>query len=259
MKKILTQINLIYTLLTLFLLIFLSEKTFAQDTLWKRNEKGDRIYEVYRGELYNGEQYDLPPKRRFIPHIDFGFNALLGNAGGNYTLNTLRSQYFAVSGNWRFKVLGDSSRLGVQVGLELAWLGFGFAGNNFVTKGANGVVFANNGFELSKNKLSNLQINIPILAHFQVQKSAKNKLNLAAGVYVGVRLGSYTKIHFEDASKDLQKIKTPDDYFINPLRFGLTGQLGYRGGHIFVKYDVSQFFQNDKANKVNAFTFGIRI
>ena len=255
MKKILTQISLI----SMLLLFFVSQKTLAQDTLWKRNEKGERIFEIYKGELYKGEQYDLPQKRRFIPHIDFGFNSLLGNAGGNYTLNTLRSQYFAFSGNWRFKILGDSSRLGIQVGLELAWLGFGFAGNDFVTKGANGVEFKNNGFSLSKNKLSNFQINIPILAHFQWQKSAKNTLNLAAGVYVGVRAGSYTKIHFEDAKGDLQKIKSADDYFINPFRFGLTGQLGYRGGHIFVKYDVSQFFQSDKANKVNAFTFGIRI
>ncbi len=263
MNKILIQISLI-SIISVFLVLFSTEKTLAQDTLWKRNEKGERIFEIYRGELYHGEQYDLPPKRRFIPHIDFGFNALLGNASGNYTLNTLRSQYFAVSGNWRFKILGDSSRLGIQVGLELAWLGFGFSGDNFVTKGANGVAFSNNGFDLSKNKLSNFQINIPILAHFQWQKSASNTFNLAAGVYVGMRAASYTKIHFKDGNGDFQKIKNADDFFINPFRFGLTGQVGGKigrifVGHIFVKYDVSQFFRDDKANKINAFTFGIRI
>ena len=260
MKQILTQI----TLISMFLLLFSTEKTLAQDTLWKRNEKGERIFEVYRGELYKGEQYDLPQKRRFIPHIDFGFNALLGNATGNYSLNMLRSQYFAISGNWRFKILGDSSRLGIQVGLELAWLGFGFSGDNFVTKSTNGVAFSNNGFDLSKNKLSNFQINIPVLAHFQWQKSASNTYNLAAGVYVGMCAASYTKIHFKDGSGDFQKVKSADDFFINPFRFGLTGQIGGKigrifVGHIFVKYDVSQLFQTDKANKVNALTFGIRI
>ncbi len=263
MNKILTQISLI-SITSMFLLLFSTGKTLAQDTLWKKNEKGERIFEVYRGELYNSEQYELQPKRRFIPHIDFGFNALLGNASGNYALNTLRSQYFAVSGNWRFKILGDSSRLGIQVGLELAWLGLGFSGDNFVTKGANGVVFSNNGFPLSKNKLSDFQINIPLLAHFQWQKSAINTFNLAAGVYVGMRVGSYTKIHFKDGNGDFQKVKSTDDFFINPFRFGLTGQVGFKigsifVGHVFVKYDVSQFFQTDKANKVNAFTFGIRI
>ena len=78
-------------------------------------------------------------------------------------------------------------------------------------------------------------------------------IRLGAGVYGGYRIWSRTKYVFNDG-----KAKSTGNYQLNNLRYGIRGQLGFSGIDLFVEYDLSQVFQENRgAPELNRIQFGV--
>jgi len=60
---------------------------------------------------------------------------------------------------------------------------------------------------LKNQNFSTLYLNVPALLEFQLPTGEGHRLNIAAGVIGGIKLGSHTKIIFSDG----QKLKSDDD------------------------------------------------
>ena len=72
---------------------------------------------------------------------------------------------------------------------------------------------------------------------------------------LGIGLGD-----IKDANGNKTRLK--DDYGMNDLFYGLTGELGRRRGlKLFVRYDLNPMFRDNQinANKLQAWSIGIRI
>ena len=78
---------------------------------------------------------------------------------------------------------------------------------------------------------------------------------IGAGVYGGYRIWSRTKYVLNDG-----KAKHTSNYLLNNVRYGIRGQLGFRGIDLFVEYDLSKVFQeNQGAPQLSRIQFGVTL
>ena len=79
---------------------------------------------------------------------------------------------------------------------------------------------------------------------------------IGAGVYGGYRIWSRTKYVYNDGGK--KKDKNTSNLLLSDLRYGVRGQLGFRGVDFFIEYDLNEMFQeNQGAPNLNRIQFGI--
>ena len=75
-------------------------------------------------------------------------------------------------------------------------------------------------------------------------------------MYAGYRIASYTKyVTKEDGDKEKDKDK--DGFYLNNFRYGVRGQIGFRGIDIFFNYDLNELFADNRGPELNAFSFGV--
>lgn len=216
-------------------------------------------------EIEDEQEPERLGKKRFFSKSDFGIylglNAWQNN--NSMTPNQLtdlragRSRYVALSFRKNATLVNtEKVDIALSLGPEIAWYNFMLQNDNIVvTDGNNQVAFIEGDERLTKSKLVMPYVNLPILLNFGFEES---QLQLGLGGYVGYRLGGYTKT--KDANRD--KVRSKDDYGMNDLFYGITGELGRRRGlKLFVRYDLTPMFKETQlnVNKLQAWSVGVRI
>ena len=94
-----------------------------------------------------------------------------------------------------------------------------------------------------KSKFSAAYLVAPLLLEFQVPVNHyANRIFISGGMTGGYRLSSHTKIKYRsDGNKE--KLKTPGDFSLQDLRYGVMMRLGYRQYQVFVNYDLVPMFK----------------
>ena len=165
---------------------------------------------------------------------------------------------FWSSGTWGFG-FGQVSKLGqgglsIRYGLQFNWHFFRLKSNTIPVKGVvpttmeDGTFFvADSSVNYKKSTMRITYLDVPVLLQFSTDPNGTGGFNIAAGGYVGVRLGSSHKSKFSDAFGDNTKSKVYNDYFTNQFRYGIMAQAGFGGGRVTVKYDLNTLFQDSKS------------
>lgn len=101
----------------------------------------------------------------------------------------------------------------------------------------------------------------------RVKRYSRKGFRFGLGAYAGYRLGAHTKFRFkEDGNNDRDKEK--DNFFLENFRYGLRGQIGWKGMELFAMYDLNEVFApgrgpvnpvTGQAAKLNAITFGVTL
>ncbi|TDB63657.1 outer membrane beta-barrel protein [Arundinibacter roseus] len=201
-----------------------------------------------------------------------GFNILIGlnayavnNPMGyntdDYDLRPFGSRYVSL-GFVKSATLarGKSAGLHLDFGLDVAWNNLMFEGNNTIVKGVNDVSFPvilnNEGRELDlrKSKLAVPYVNFSLMPTVSFPNSVVSYLS--AGMYVGYRLGGYTKTKL---GADGKKDRVRSNYYLNDFRYGAALELGIRNfPDLFVHYDINTLFQDNRGPEIRMINFGIR-
>jgi hypothetical protein len=228
--------------------------------------RGLNILESLEGPKFNFEKYskndewyqdDKDDERarrrnRFRGHwsgIEFGFNNYLTSDKSlvlpdeiNYmTLHSGKSNNFNI--NFSQLSLGLSRHIGFVTGLGLNWNNYRFDGNNNILKGTNGIIeMLDPGTRLEKSKLATLYLTLPFMLEMQIPVN-NNHLNFAAGPIGAVKLGSHTKMVYEDSG---QKVKSSGDFSLNLLRYGATARAGYGNFQLYGTYYMTPLFSTGK-------------
>jgi hypothetical protein len=232
----------------------------------KIENRGLTILESLEGHTINFEKYsdnherdqkhyesDHPHRaRRFRGHwagIEFGFNNYLTSENSidmpadiDYmTLHSGKSKSFSI--NFTQLSLGLSRHIGFVTGLGINWNNYRFDGNNNIQKGADGIIEAlYPDAKLEKSKLTTIYLNLPFILEMQIPVN-HNHINLAGGAIGGLKLGSHTKMVFED---DRKTEKSYGDFSLNILRYGATARIGYENFHLFGTYYFTPLFRPGK-------------
>jgi hypothetical protein len=247
----------------------------------KTGSRGLTILESLEGPSFNIKKYsskddwdqednDHERRRksaRFRGHwsgIEFGFNNYLSSDKSfsmpdniDYmTLQSSKSTNFNI--NFTQLSLGLTRHFGFVTGLGLNWNNYRFDGNNNIQKGPDGIIEElDPGLKLEKSKLATLFLTLPLMLEIQIPVE-NNRLHIAAGPIGALKLGSHTKMVFEDG----HTVKSWGDFNLNMLRYGATARVGYGNFQLFGTYYVTPLFQAGKGpagNDLYPFEIGLAL
>ena len=155
-------------------------------------------------------------------------------------------------------MMGDVA--GLYTGIGIGWNNYRLRNDILLAKGPDELEYTvlEEGLP-QKNKLTMMMINVPLMLELQTRSNNElSKFHMAAGVNLGVRVSSHTKQVYEiDGKKD--KVKTHEDFYINPFRYDLQARLGWGKINFFATYSLNSLFREGKGPEVYPFSFGLRI
>ena len=180
--------------------------------------------------------------------IEFGFNNYL-TADNSFvlpddidymTLHSSKSNNFNL--NFAQKSIGITRHFGLVTGLGINWNNYRFVGNNNIQKGDLGIIEKLNVTDqLEKSKLTTVYLTLPVLVELQIPVE-NHHLNIGAGLIGAVKIGSHTKMVFQN--KD--KVKSNDDFSLSMLRYGPTARIGFGNFQVFTTYYMTPLFKQGK-------------
>ncbi|SDY66436.1 outer membrane beta-barrel protein [Hymenobacter psychrophilus] len=196
--------------------------------------------------------------------IDLGLNALTNKQqdqnGNSLDLRPWGSRY--ISFNWVYDIrLGaKGSPLYLRTGPELAFNNYMLDNNRrFVNQ--DGVTTLELPTEVGRNyeksKLAVSTINLPLMLALSFRDDkGRNSFRVGAGGFVGYRLGSHTKLKYEEDG-NTKKDKDRGSYNLEDFQYGLQGTMGIRGIDLFAKYSLNELFKNNRGPQAQAISFGV--
>lgn len=181
-----------------------------------------------------------------------------------YALDTWGSFYFAVSRNYSTKLAGP---LYIEYGASVSWYNFQFQNPDVRVEKGDELVFSEfsdttGTFVSVRSKLQTPYVNIHFVPVIDFSKGTLDRsyqgrgLRLGLGGYVGYRIGGHSKVVFKENGDRQRRVQKGNYYFEN-LRYGLRGQIGFRGVDLFLNYDLNEVFAKGKGPSLNAFSFGL--
>ena len=218
------------------------------------NDKKDKKYRYY-------------PRSRFDFITEIGLNNWLEDGkfpigSEPYALNPLGSWYWNLGPTWRTQVAGPFF---LDMGLSSSWNVYRFDDHRTRINTENGVVFERDTLASGprKSKFANWFIQAKFIPMFAIGSNHRSGWRLwnnidkgfriGAGVYGGYRIWSRTK--YKDNGG---KVKNTANYLLNNVKYGVRGQIGFRGVDFFIEYDLSRVFQeNQGAPNLNRLQFGV--
>jgi hypothetical protein len=235
---------------------------------WEKTEVQVGRMRVYVDE--SGLEIETDPKEKKDPglktdfNIDLGINnfikdktfptsdqpyAAKGWGSWNVGLNWVASQRLAKGFHWNF-------------GLGFQWYNFKFENRDFqAVRGQDQISFVERTDVTGvKSKLSASYLTAMTLLKVNLGKTEEG-VSLAAGPYVGYRLGGRSKFVYEEPGSSTDRIeKVNTGLYLENLRYGLRGEIGIgKDLAFFSTYDLNEFFQPGKGPALNPITFGIII
>ncbi|MBX2962313.1 MAG: hypothetical protein KF687_07360 [Cyclobacteriaceae bacterium] len=210
-------------------------------------------------------------KTRHSINFDLGMNNYLSEGrfpdenNELYTVRPWGSWYVGINSVQHTHVKG---KLFLEWGAGVNWYNFKFQEDNIViSTDENGVIFTQDTRDVNfiKSKLTASYLTaslIPVLdfggrgfkPRFWDSKGSKFRIGL--GPYASYRLGSHSKLVFNDGNR--RREKEFDNFNLNTFRYGLRLQLGIQSTDFFFNYDLNELFNNKPNNpRLNAFSFGI--
>lgn len=190
--------------------------------------------------------------RHFRGHwsgIEFGFNNY-SHDGSTVLPDEISYMYLRTGKSFCYNFnpgqvnIGFSRHAGIVSGIGINWNNYRFEENNSIRIGADGKIeelVIPSATPVKKSRFGAIYINIPVLLEVQIPAGYGSRVSLSGGVIGGIKIGSWTKVIFEDG-----KSKLNGDYNLNLLRAGFTARVGYENFMVFGTYYFTPWFQETK-------------
>ncbi len=212
------------------------------------------------------------PRQRFKGHwagMDLGFtnffstpfNSTLPPEDAWMDLNSGKS--LSVGFNlWQYNIglQANNHNLGLVTGLGWQINNYRLDSPNLIQKNDEGITsYVVTNRNVTKNKLVTSFLTIPLLLEFQVPgDDLHSDFFFSAGPYAGFRLGSHTKVAYED-NQGKEKEKGRDDLNLNAFKYGAMVRTGYKWIRLYAAFDLSQMMEADRGPELYPWTIGITL
>ncbi|GAB3201246.1 opacity protein-like surface antigen [Pontibacter aydingkolensis] len=198
---------------------------------------------------------------KFNFDVDLGYNNFLSTNDNQVPdLKTLGSRYVSLNLHLNNQIGGRKSPFYIVSGFEFAFNNFMFDDDIVVTDVNKVTTFTeltDRNFE--KSKLTYSSVNIPIMPMLKFKReNGKDGFLIGAGGFAGYRLGSHTKLKYQEEGKT-EKDKTRDNFNLSDFQYGLEGVIGYGSLNMFVKYNMNDVFKDNRGPQANVISFGLRL
>lgn len=208
--------------------------------------------------------------RRFPAHwfgIEFGVNMFRStdyslyddyNTGDFFDLNYGKSMTFNLN-VLEYSFTNKRKTVGLVTGLGFSFMDFRFDNPVTISYDKNrGMLYPQDLEDIRKSKFHASYLTVPLI--FEVATplkfSANNPLTVAVGVIGGLNIGSRTKIKYNDGDK----VKERRSFHVNPLKYDLTGRIGFgRFLAVFANYSMVPLFKDGKGPELYPLTVGLSL
>jgi len=116
---------------------------------------------------------------------------------------------------------------------------------------------------VSSNTMALNYFDIPLEFRYHVNKEDYNSgIRVAVGGKIGLLYNAHSKIAYTNAEGLEQKIKTTQDFGLNPIRYGVYTRLGFPGFNIWGYYGLNGVFEGNKGpygTESTQFNFGLSV
>ncbi|HMJ67834.1 MAG TPA: hypothetical protein VK508_03010 [Cyclobacteriaceae bacterium] len=236
------------------------------DRSWDNRRSDNSNYtstrRYYGRRTYHSFNFDLGTNNFVTPDYVFP-----NQNNETYSVRPWGSWYVAVNSIERTRL---ARKVFLEWGIGASWYNFKFESDKIrMSKDADGVVFSDDqrDLEYKKSKLTATYINaslVPVIDFGGRSRKAMffngdrgGSFRIGIGPYAGYRIGSYTKLVYNDDGGDKRRERDRDSFYLNNIRYGLRLQIGVRSTDLFFNYDMNELFADNKGPKLNAFSFGI--
>lgn len=199
--------------------------------------------------------------------LELGLNSYLSRDGnfdipeGFSDLELKQAKSVMVSFNFLEKSfeLGKSN-LWFVTGLGINWNNYRFDNNVNLLKTDPLATYRDTStlLKYEKSKLVTTYLTMPLMFEFFTSRQQKKAFHIGAGAILGLRIGSHTKLKYEEDGKT-HKPKVYDDFNLNPFRYGFRVAFGYGGFNMFVDYYASTLFKENKGPTLYPVAAGITL
>ena len=203
-------------------------------------------------------------KQNFTTHwllLDIGFNTYLNNLSTN--LPSGYSPLELIQGksvNVNLELFQQRINLAKQYlffsyGVAFDFYNYRFRQNTSLVPKIDSVKFVEAPADLSKNKLSDTYITIPVMVQYESSTNYAKSFHLGLGLNAGYLITAHTK----QVSAEYGKVKIWDDYNLSSFSYGPTLRLGFSWFNLYANYGINGLFKTGSAPTLNPFSFGISI
>ena len=215
-----------------------------------------------KGKSKNKIEFSVRKKHRFEGHwngVDLGVNSFYNpdfSAYGNDNFMALNNQKSVEFNLNMFQVdigLFNSSYIGLVSGIGFTWNNYVFDNDITIAKdnNTNRIEKIDLTGDVKKTKMRANYINLPLLLEFQIPAGSERIFVNGGGIF-GVNIDSHTFYKIGE-----KKTKNNETFYLNPIRYGFTGRVGYGNMAVYANYYMSEFFQNDKGPELYPLTVGL--
>lgn len=181
----------------------------------------------------------------------------LPNSDDLYSLHPINSTYFALNFD---NVTRIFKPLYIEWGVGFSYQDFSFDNARVEIvkdQDAGSITFTEVAdIKGRKSKLNMTHFNIHFIPTLSFGRY--DAFRVGFGVYGGYKLTSRTKRKFDDINGNKQKVKVSDNWYVNQFKYGFRAKIGWDFFDLFVNYDVTELFEEDKiAPRLNPISFGI--
>lgn len=144
-------------------------------------------------------------------------------------------------------------------GFGIDWSVYGFRNNTTLRHDTSFLAATFDTVDYKRNRLRAFYVQVPLMLEFNTHANENRSFHIAAGVLLGYNVfDNKLKQKYELDGKDYKNV-VRDDFNINPVRYGLTGRVGYGDYSIFANYNVSTLFEKDAGPKMYPVQVGFHI
>lgn len=214
------------------------ERYIGNDAIYQEDEKDKEVSRArfrrgFRGHwsgLEFGFNNYLTSDKSLVMPTDIYYMTLHSGKSNNFNLNITQQS------------LGLTRHIGIVTGLGINWNNYRFDGNNNIKKNNIGVIEIDSlDAHLEKSKFTTIYLTLPLMLEIQIPAD-NHHINLAGGFIGAIKLGSYTKMVFENGDK----LKSHGDLSLNLLRYGPTARIGFENFQVYATYYMTPLFKTGK-------------
>lgn len=234
----------------------ISEFTYLEDLIPAKNLKFRKKKNRFKGQ-WMGLEFKMPMWGQ-----GYGFGTALPDPYRDMELNLQKS--IGIAWNvFQISVGFNSSRWGLVTGMGFLWENYRFsrpdAYLNIKDYRLEVLTDSDPQKHYTKSKLGVSYFRIPILFEYNNARGAFRTFHVSAGVIPGVLMADWTKRIYENPDGSKGKVKSKDDYYVNPFRLDAACYVGWGPLSFYFTYSPLHFFRQGKGPGLTPFSVGFLI
>ncbi|MBE0640166.1 MAG: DUF2807 domain-containing protein [Bacteroidales bacterium] len=153
-----------------------------------------------------------------------------------------------------------NNKFGMITGLGLRWNNYRLDNNiQMVPDSVKIYGYPDTEIAWEKSKIVANYLTVPLLFEYQTNRhSGTDSFHVTAGMMLGWRFRTYTKMMNQETGRNVEKIKG-ESFHMNPFRYDAMARIGWGVINLYATYSLNTLFQDNQGPELYPFAIGITL